>query len=243
MSIAEYMKASPTSLPEPIWTRNPVLMQLLGLSPLLAISTTATKGMALGLITAIICLIAVAINTLAHTKIRPEWRFVWYLFLTSSLTTIVDLFLQLTRLPLHGELGYYLPLLACNFAILVHLETRNTELADANRSHSLQSSLLYCFGIILALTLFSGLRELIIFGSVFRDWSLLTSVANNSIGNEIYSSSKQLIPFASLQPGAFILLGFFLAAKKMIDSRFNLKAEEPAAKIEKIERARVTGKL
>lgn len=243
MSVAEYMMGTPTSRSEPIWTRSPVLTQLLGLSPLLAISTTATKGMVLGVISAAICLIAVAINTLVHAKIRPAWRFVWYLFLTSSLTTAIDLFLQLTRLPLHSELGYYLPLLACNFAILVHLEARNSELGDVNRPPSLQSSLFYCAGIILALTMFSGFRELMIFGSLFRDWSLLTLVASSNIENAVYSSSKQLIPFASLQPGAFILLGLFLAAKKMVDKRINLDTEKSPAKIKKVERARVTGKL
>jgi electron transport complex protein RnfE len=164
MSIAQYTKDNTNSLPAPIWIRSPVLTQLLGLSPLLAISTTATKGVVLGLITAVICLSAVTLHMILHTKIRPAWRFVWYLFLTSSLTTGIDLAIQLTRLPLHGELGFYLPLLACNFAILVHLETSNNKHIDATRSYTFGSSLSYCFGIIFALTLFSSFRELVIFG-------------------------------------------------------------------------------
>lgn len=243
MSIAQYTKDSSSSLPAPIWIRNPMLTQLLGLSPLLALSTTATKGLVLGFISALVCLSAVSINALAHTKVRPAWRFVWYLFLTSSLTTGIDLILQLTRLPLHGELGYYLPLIACNFAILVYLETRNNDLIDASHSYSLASTFSYCAGIILALTLFSSFRELLIFGSIFRDWPLLTTIASNNIENAVYSSSEQLNPFAALQPGAFILLGLFLAAKKLIDNRFNLKDNKLPVKIKEVERARVTGKL
>ena len=243
MSIAQYTKDNTNSLLAPIWIRSPVLTQLLGLSPLLAISTTATKGLVLGLTSAVICLSAVAVDTILHAKIRPAWRYVWYLFLTSSLTTGIDLFLQLTRLPLHGELGFYLPLLACNFAILIHLETSNNKRSDATSSYTLGSSLSYCFGIILALTLFSSFRELVIFGSIFRDWPLLTSAANGSIENAVYASSEQLIPFASLQPGAFVLLGLFLAAKKMIDNHFNLRNKKISTSIQKVERARVTGKL
>ena len=244
MSIAQYTKDNTNSLLAPIWIRSPVLTQLLGLSPLLAISTTATKGLVLGLTSAVICLSAVAVDTILHAKIRPAWRYVWYLFLTSSLTTGIDLVLQLTRLPLHGELGFYLPLLACNFAILIHLETSNNKRSDATSSYTLGSSLSYCFGIILALTLFSSFRELVIFGSIFRDWSLLTSAASSSsIENAVYASSEQLIPFASLQPGAFVLLGLFLAAKKMIDNYFNLGDKKIPTSIKKVERARVTGKL
>jgi Na+-translocating ferredoxin:NAD+ oxidoreductase RnfE subunit len=137
----------------------------------------------------------------------------------------------------------YLPLLACNFAILIHLETSNNKRNDATSSYRFGSSLSYCFGIILALTLFSSFRELVVFGSIFRDWSLLTSAANSSIENAVYANSEQLIPFASLQPGAFVLLGLFLAAKKMIDNRFNLRNKKIPTRIKKVERARVTGKL
>ncbi|MFT4886098.1 MAG: electron transport complex protein RnfE [Pseudohongiellaceae bacterium] len=243
MSIAQYTNDNTNSPPASIWIRSPVLTQLLGLSPLLAISTAATKGMVLGLISAIICLSAVTVHKILHTKIRPAWRFVWYVFLTSSLTTGIDVVLQLTRLPLHGELGFYLPLLACNFAILVHLETSNNQHNDTTRSYTFRSSLSYCFGIILALTLFSSFRELVVFGSIFKDWSLLTSAAVSNMENAVYSSSEQLIPFAFLQPGAFVLLGLFLAAKKIIDSHFNLKNTEIPTSIIKVERARVTGKL
>jgi electron transport complex protein RnfE len=220
-----------------------VLSQLLGLSPLLAISTTATKGVVFGLVSAALCIAAVTINSFFHTRIKATWRFSWYLFLTASLTTAIDLVLQLTRLPLHGELGYYLPLLACNFAILVHLETRYEDRRTGTPFLSFRSSLSYSAGIIIALTLFSCLRELLIFGSVFRDWPLLKATANSNIENAAYSSSEQLIPFASLTPGAFILLGLFLAAKRVIDKRFNLEGKEIQLEINKVERARVTGKL
>jgi electron transport complex protein RnfE len=243
VSIAQYTKDNTSSPLASIWIRSPMLTQLLGLSPLLAISTTATKGMVLGLISAVICLGAVAVNMILHTKIKPAWRFIWYLFLTSSFTTGIDLVLQLTRLPLHGELGFYLPLLACNFAILIHLETSNNQHNSTSGSYRFGSSLSYCFGIILALTLFASFRELMIFGSIFKDWSLLTSAAASNIEYAVYSSSEQLIPFAFLQPGAFVLLGLFLAAKKMIDSHFNLKNKEIPTSIIKVGRARVTGKL
>jgi electron transport complex protein RnfE len=243
MSIIEYTKPLPSSLSAPIWVRNPVLSQLLGLSPLLAISTTATKGVVFGLISAILCIAAVTINSFFHTRIKSTWRFVWYLFLTASLTTAIDLILHLTRLPLHGELGYYLPLLACNFTILVHLEIRYQDRSAVTPCLSFKSSLSYSVGIMLALSLFSCMRELLIFGTVFRDWSLLKAAANSNIENVVYSSSEQLIPFASLPPGAFILLGLILASKKVIDKHFNLEDKETQREINKVERARVTGKL
>lgn len=243
MSLTEYTKPASASLNAPIWTQNPVLTQLLGLSPLLAVSSTATKGFSLGILSALLCLSAVIINRLLHSYIRPAWRFVWYLFLLATLTTVIDLALQLTLLPLYLELGYYLPLMACNFAILVHLETKNNELNNtANRSYLL-STLSYCLGLFLAMALFSCLRELLIFGSIFKDWSELILTASDSTNNAAYSSSMQAVSFAFLQPGAFILLGLLLAAKQLIDSHLDLQGQQPNQEIKKVKRARVTGKI
>jgi Na+-translocating ferredoxin:NAD+ oxidoreductase RnfE subunit len=72
---------------------------------------------------------------------------------------------------------------------------------------------------------------------------LLKAAANSNIENVVYSSSEQLIPFASLTPGAFILLGLILASKKVIDKHFNLEDKNTQREINKVERARVTGKL
>lgn len=224
------------------WLENPVFIQLLGLSPLLAITTTASKGLALGMITSAVCLVAIGIHCHVHEFIKTKWRFVWYLFLTATITTLADLTLQANWLALHRELGIYLPLVACNFALLVILEKNHTGLILTEKRIPLVYNFSYCAGIFIAMACFSIIREAAAYGTVFRDWHLLLPRQNLNMGNAEFANSKQLISFILKQPGALILLGITLAAIKALNTRLKFNTTS-SKKLIKVPRARVTGKI
>lgn len=237
------LQASAGNELDSIWRQNPTLIYLLGISPVLAMTSTAGKAIVLGFIAAITTLAAVTVNRFFHQKIKPVWRFVWYLFLLASIVTLIDLCLQLTRLSLQIELGIYLPLVACNLAVLVHLEARNQQLRLATPNPSLWPTLTYSVGLWLGISVFAIVRELIVFGSLFRDWHLLAEGVSDTTDAALYSSSNQLFSFGLLQPGAFILLGLLLAAKNLFDMHYLKPKNTENKNIAKVERVRVTGKL
>ena len=226
-----------------LWTNNIVLVQLLSLTPMLAVSQSAIKGLAIGICTSAVAIAAVLINRLLHNSIRPSLHFMWSLFLVGSLTTALELILQFSLLPLHRELGIYLPLASCNMALLIHLEQQYQLGNKVQYRLLLKQSLLMAAGLILALGLFSSLRELLVFGTLFRDAELLTSSAGIAIDNALNSRDEQFFSFGLLQPGAFILLAFVIASKRWLDQNFFKPRTSITGPIEKVPRARVTGKL
>ncbi len=140
------------------WTNNPVLVQLLGLSPVLAISTTLVNGLGLGISTALVMLLSsVTVSTL-RTKINQRWRFTWYLLITASYTTVLDSLLQWFYSPLHRELGIYIPLICCNFAVLIRLEVHAI---NHHWRSTLKDAALTGSGFIVAIVALSSLLSLI----------------------------------------------------------------------------------
>ena len=220
------------------WTNNPVLVQLLGLSPVLAISTTLVNGLGLGISTALVMLLSsVTVSTL-RTKINQRWRFTWYLLITASYTTVLDSLLQWFYSPLHRELGIYIPLICCNFAVLIRLEVHAI---NHHWRSTLKDAALTGSGFIVAIVALSSLREFIGSGALMADWQLLLPVSRAAAVISENSSASEVSDFASLLPAAFILLGLLIAGKNLIDKK--LKENTAATDIEPIQRARVTGKL
>ncbi len=226
-----------------LWSNNVVLVQLLSLSPVLAVSQTAVKGLAIAFFTSAVAIIAVLVNRLLHNNIRPSLHFIWSLFLVGSITTILELLLQLTLMPLSRELGIYLPLAGCNLALLLHLEQQYQLGSDISYRLLLSRSCLFAAGLILAIGFFAGLREILVFGSIFSDLDLLTSTEGISSAAALNSRDSQFFSFGLLQPGAFIVLAFVIAGKRWLDQHILRPNTYRPETTEKVTRARVTGKL
>lgn len=229
--------------PSNFWTQNTVLVQLLSLSPMLAISQTAIKGITIAVCISSVAILATMTNRLLHSHIRPSLHFIWILFLVGSITSALELFLQILFLPLHRELGIYVPLISCNLALLIHLEHQYQLGSKAAYSLLLTRSVAMAAGLISAMGVFAGLRELLVFGTLFRDLDLLTSSVGIPLDLASHSRDNQVFSFGLLQPGAFIMLALAIALQRWIGQRFvKPRSKQPQA-VERITRARVTGKL
>lgn len=217
-----------------LWRNNPVLVHVLGLSPLLALSTSLVVTLALVLCASLVLILATLTCALMPVPVPKLWRYVWYVFVLAVLITIVNLVLQSVYPALHDALGLYLPLLACNFALLLHLDSHEPETALPTR---LRRTLILLASYALVALLFATLRELLGTGSLLTDLQLLLpgTTGETATGNHLFD-------FALRQPGGLILLGLLVAAARALSARWPGKPVDKTA-IEPARRARVTEKL
>ena len=238
MSELQQQAAQPPSL----WHNNPVLVQLLGLSPLLAVSNTLVNGIGLGVATLIVLTLSCLTASLVRHYINYTWRFVWFLLITATFTTLVDSLMQWFYFSLYRELGIYVPLICCNFVILIRMETCASV---SPWNVALRDAALVGAGFILVLLSLAAAREFRSYGSVLNQLSLLmpsSAVAATTSTDLAGVDSSELFTFARLQPAALILLGLAIAFKNVLDSKLS-KSPAARTKPRPARRARVTGRI
>jgi electron transport complex protein RnfE len=187
--------------------QNPGLVQLLGLCPLLAVSTSLGSGLGLGLATLLVLSLS---NVAAATvgRILPaEIRIAVYVLLIAALVTAVELALAAWVPGLHAALGIFLPLIVTNCLLLARAE------AFASRQpvgHALLDGLAMGGGFLLVLVALGATRELLGRGSIGGDLHTLLGSGGASWGVHLFGEQHGFL-LALLPPGAFILLGLMVA--------------------------------
>ena len=218
-----------------VWQHNPSLVHLLGISPLLAISDSIVKAIGLGLCQLLLCLFAAGAVRSLPRIINRRMRWFGYALVLAAGASVLVLLMRLLWLPLTQQLGIYAHLIACNLALLLQLDACR----EANSvGGAMKDALQLGAGLLLALVLFSGCRELLLSGTLFHGWQLLLPNSQAPVGFD-ESGQDLWFGFVGLQPAAFIGLGLMLALLRKIGwlSQQTLlhRSELPAL------RARVTG--
>ena len=196
-----------------IWKQNTSLVQILGLCPLLAVTTNLVNGAMLSLATILVmALSGVAIASLRNL-IPHEIRIPVFILIVAALVTVVDLLFNAGFHDLYLILGIFIPLIVTNCIVLARVE------AYAAKNPPVQSifdGIFMGIGMLWTLSLLGGLRELIGGGTLFSGIDM------------VFPSLKplQLLPadypgflIAMLPPGAFILLGCMVATKNWLEAR------------------------
>jgi electron transport complex protein RnfE len=195
--------------------QNPGLVQLLGLCPLLAVSTSLGSGLGLGLATLAVLLASNGIVAMVGRALPSEIRIAVYVLLIAALVTSVELLLA-ARLPgLHATLGIFLPLIVTNCLVLARAE------AFASRQTvglALLDGLAMGAGFLLVLVALGGARELLGRGSLGADLHLLFDLPTGTLGWHAFDERHGFL-LAVLPPGAFMLLGLWLAARQALRNR------------------------
>ncbi len=198
-----------------LWRNNAGLVQLLGLCPLLAISTTVAAGLGLGLATtAVLCLTGLLVSGL-RGLIGAEIRIPVYVVIIAGAVSAVELSMHAFAYPMYRALGIFLPLIVTNCAILGRAEafaSRHPPLA------ALSDALATGLGFTAVLVALSAVRELIGRGTLLAQLELL--LGPGAAGLEL--SLEGFYPgflLALLPPGAFICLGLLVAGKRHFDAR------------------------
>ena len=204
-----------------IWKQNTSIVQILGLCPLLAVTTNLVNGVMLSLAT----IVVMAISGLAIASLRNfiphEIRIPVFILIVAALVTVVDLLFNANLHELYLVLGIFIPLIVTNCIVLARVE------AFANKNPPLQSTLDGVFmgiGMLWTLALLGGLRELIGGGTLFSGIDMVFPGLQ----------ALQLLPkdypgflLAMLPPGAFILLGCLIAWKNWIEARAAARQQHP----------------
>ncbi len=231
-----------TRQPSSLWHNNSVVVQLLGLSPVLALSTTVAYGLGLAIATMLVTVASCVTASLLQKRIKPNWRLVLFMLIIAFYTSIVAAIVQREFFLLYQILGIYLPLICCNVAILQRMECFASK-------HTVWRASLDAFvtalGFLLVIVALGALREWLSYGSLFAKLHLLVPDADSGItssGAMVVESGSIRFSFTLLAPGALICLGLLVALKNTFDRRFPGKDSATAATANPVKRVRVTRK-
>jgi electron transport complex protein RnfE len=207
--------------------RNPGFVQLLGLCPLLAVSTSAASALGLGLATIAVLLVSNGIAAAVGSRVPREVRLAVFVIVIAAAVTSVELAMAAWWPALHASLGIFLPLIVTNCLVLARAES------FASREpvpRALLDGLAMGLGFLLVLLALGASRELLGRGSLGADLQLLFGSRFAGVGWQVFPESRGLL-IALLPPGAFVLLGLMLAlGNARAAARRSAAAGEAAAK-------------
>ncbi|MEJ2912918.1 electron transport complex subunit E [Pseudoalteromonas sp. C12FD-1] len=220
---------------EGVWANNPALVQLLGLCPLLAVTSTVTNALGLGLATLLVLVGSNVTVSIVRNWVPKDIRIPVFVMIIAGFVTIVQLLMNAYTFGLYQSLGIFIPLIVTNCAIIGRAEAY----ASKNPVHlSAFDGLMMGLGFMAVLLVLGAMRELIGQGTLFDGADLLLGPWAQSLRLEIFSFDSQFL-LAILPPGAFLGLGLLIAAKNVIDAQIKSKQVTPP-EAEKGPRARVT---
>lgn len=199
-----------------LWRNNPGLVQLLGLCPLLAVTTSTINGLGLGIATMVVLAVSNLLVSLVRHRLRPEIRIPAFVMIIASLVTAVELAMNAWFHDLYRVLGIFIPLIVTNCAIIGRAEA----FASRNRPlHALLDGILMGTGFTAVLVVLGSCRELIGQGTLLSGAQMMFG-GNADLTIKIADGGFLL---ALLPPGAFIGLGLLVALKNYIDTRMARK--------------------
>jgi electron transport complex protein RnfE len=195
-----------------LWRDNPGLVQLLGLCPLLAVTSTFVNGLGLGLATLAVLIASNALVSLTRRWIQPEIRVPIYVLIIASLVTCIELIFKAWFPDLDRALGIFIPLIVTNCAIVARAEV----FASRNPvGSSIIDGIVMGSGFALLLMTIGAFRELIGQGSLFSRMDML--FGGEPVRGLVLVENGWLL--LVLPPGAFFSLALAIAAKNAIDRR------------------------
>lgn len=214
--------------------QQPALVQLLGLCPLLAVSSTVTNALGLGIATLLVLVGSNVTVSLVRDYVPKEVRIPVFVMIIASLVTCVQLLMNAYAYGLYLSLGIFIPLIVTNCIIIGRAE------AFASKNDVLPAALdgfWMGLGMTSVLVVLGSLREIIGNGTLFDGADLLLGEWAKVLRIEVFHFDSAFL-LALLPPGAFIGVGFLIAAKSVIDKQ--TAARQPKQQKQAIERARVT---
>ncbi len=190
-----------TQLKEGIIEKNPVFCQMLGMCSVLAVTTSVTNAIGMGLSVTAVLVCSNVLISLLRKFIPSQIRIASYIVIISGFVTALQLLLQAYLPSLNKSLGLFIPLIVVNCIILARAE------AFASKQKVLPSAvdgIAMGLGYTVALILLAAVRELIGSGKL--------------LGFQILPDAYQPAVIFILPAGAFLTLGFLIALVNKIKS-------------------------
>ena len=178
---------------------NPTFVQLLGMCPTLAVTTTLKNGFGMGLSATAVLIMSNILISLLRKIIPDKVRIAAYIVIIATFVTIVQMVLEAFVPSLYASLGLFIPLIVVNCIILARAE------AFASKNSVLRSAvdgLGMGLGFTAALSIISAVREILGQGTI--------------LGYTLYGGTIKPISIISMPPGGFITLGILIAIINVI---------------------------
>ena len=214
-----------------LWKQNAGVVQLLGLCPLLAISSSVVNALSLGLATTLVMTLSGSAVAAIREFISNEARIPIYVLLIAVLVTVVQLLMNAYMYALYLVLGIFIPLIVTNCIILARAESfasKNGVLASA------LDGIAMGLGLTAVLVVLGGVREIFGHGTLLSGIDLVFGGAAKPLIITVIPDYHGFL-LAVLPPGAFITLGLLIAMKNWLNLRAERKALGANAAVTSIE--------
>ncbi|MBQ2865460.1 MAG: electron transport complex subunit E [Clostridia bacterium] len=193
------MKKTINQIIDGLFTNNPVLVQLIGMCPTLATSTSLSNAIGMGLAAAFVLICSNIVISLLRKLIPSKVRIACYIVVIAGFVTVLDLLMQAYLPDLSVSLGMYIPLIVVNCIILARAE------AFASKNgvfRSMIDGLAMGLGFTFALCLLASMREIIGAGTIY--------------GIPLFGANYQPVTMIVQAPGGFLCLGILIAAFQVV---------------------------
>jgi len=198
-----------------LWDNNGVLAMLLGLCPTMAMTTSATNGLGMGLATAVVMAASNLLVATFRNHITQEVRIPVYILIVAAMVTMVDLTMNAWMHELYKVLGLFIPLIVSNCLPLARLEAFA---AKESPMPALVDGIAMGIGFTIALTGIGAIREIVGSGTLFADASLLLGPAFKFMEMRLLPETSNVLVMI-LPPGGFLVAGLVVVFKRILDLR------------------------
>ncbi|QIQ41169.1 MAG: electron transport complex subunit E [Buchnera aphidicola (Aphis urticata)] len=196
-----------------LWSNNSSFVQLLGLCPVLAMTTNAVNAIGLGIATTFILTITNSIVSIFKYIIPKNIRIPIFMLIISSTVTCVEMILHAYQFNLYKSLGVFIPLIVTNCIVIGRAESvayKNSILI------SFFDGLLTGVGSTLAMFIIGSIREILGHGTLlFESNKVFNFLGTNDFVTIL--NKNIIIILAVSPPGGFLVLGFCIAFKNYLD--------------------------
>lgn len=209
-----------------LWKQNVILTQVLGLCPLLAVSTSMVNAVSLGLATIVVMALANLSISALRALIPYEIRIPVFILIIAALVTVVDLSFNAWLHDLYLVLGIFIPLIVTNCIVLARVEAYA---AKNPVGASTMDGIMMGVGFVWVIGLLGLVREFVGQGTLFSGIEMLIpSLSAWQVLPEDYPGFL----VAMLPPGAFFVLGLMIAARNWLDARANQRARRHLVEVQ-----------
>ncbi len=194
IKLSEYFKSG-------LIENNPTFVQLLGMCPTLATSTSLLNALGMGAAATFVLICSNAVISLVRKLIPEKIRIAAYIVIIAGFVTMIDLLMQAYLPALSNSLGLFIPLIVVNCIILARAES----FASKNKPlPSILDGLTMGIGFTFALSCISIVREILGAGSI--------------LGFKLFGGVAPL-PIFALPAGGFLALGFAIAVVQALRNK------------------------
>ncbi len=205
-----------------MWKQNTGVVQLLGMCPILAVSSSVVNGVSLGLATAVVMALSGAAVAPIRNFVPNEIRIPVFILIIAVLVTVVQYLMNAYMYGLYVVLGIFIPLIVTNCIVLARVEafaSKNSAATSAWDGFSMG------LGLTAVLAVLGGMREIVGHGTLLSGIDLALGEATKNWVIHVIPNYKGFL-LAILPPGAFIGLGCLIAGKNWLGLRAERKAKQ-----------------